>query len=114
MSLTDLKIKKAKPKEKKYKLYDSDYLYLEIYPNGKKQWIYKYKNIKEFKIGDYPSLGLKEARIKRDELKRDIELNGLDEVISKIKLKKAEQKRYLAIQLTNGWKYIKKARQKEV
>ena len=107
MSLTDLKIKKAKPKEKKYKLYDSDNLYLEIYPNGKKQWIYKYKNIKEFKIGDYPSLGLKEARIKRDELKRDIELNGLDEVISKIKLKKAEQKKVFS-NIVNEWMEVYK------
>jgi integrase len=107
MSLTDLKIKKAKPKEKKYKLYDSDYLYLEIYPNGKKQWIYKYKNIKEFKIGDYPSLGLKEARIKRDKLKRDVELNGLDEVISKIKLKKAEQKKVFS-NIVNEWMEVYK------
>ena len=90
MSLTDLQIKKAKPKEKKYKLYDSDYLYLVIYPNGKKKFVYYYKKQKEFPIGEYPALSLKEARIKRDQIKREIELKGLDKVIEereKIKLK---------------------------
>jgi hypothetical protein len=45
MSLTNLKIKSAKPREKKYKLYDSDYLYLEVYPNGKKQYMYQAKDL---------------------------------------------------------------------
>ena len=90
MSLTNLQIKKAKPKEKKYKLYDSNYLYLVIYPNGKKKFIYYYKKQKEFPIGEYPLLSLKEARIKRDEIKREIKLKGLDKVteeLEKIKLK---------------------------
>jgi len=102
MSLTDLKIKSAKPKEKKYKLYDSDYLYLEVYPNGKKQWIYKYKNLKEFKIGNYPALSLKEARIKRDHLKRDIELKGLDKVVEELKELKLQPKRKFE-NVVNEW-----------
>ena len=102
MSLTDLKIKGAKPKEKKYKLYDSDYLYLEVYPNGKKQWIYKYKNLKEFKIGNYPALSLKEARIKRDQLKRDIELKGLDKVVEELKELKLQPKRKFE-NIINEW-----------
>jgi len=107
MNLTDLKIKGAKPKEKKYKLYDSDYLYLEVYPNGKKQWMYKYKNQKEFKIGNYPALSLKEARIKRDQLKRDIELIGLDEVINKLKELKSQPKRRFE-NIVNEWLTIYK------
>jgi integrase len=93
MNLTDLKIKSAKPKEKKYKLYDGDYLYLEIYPNGKKQYMYKYKNLKEFKIGNYPAISLKEARQKKNKLKRDIELIGLDEVIKELQEVKSKPKR---------------------
>jgi len=107
MNLTDLKIKGAKPKDKKYKLYDSDYLYLEIYPNGKKQWMYKYKNLKEFKIGNYPTLSLKEARIKRDQIKRDIELKGLDEVVKKLKEIKSQPKRRFE-NVVNEWLIIYK------
>ena len=44
---------------------------------------------------------------KRDELKRDIELNGLDEVISKIKLKKAEQKKVFS-NIVNEWMEVYK------
>jgi len=81
--LTELEVKKAKAKEKKYKLYDKDYLYLEIYPNNIKKWVYDYKKKKTFSIGKYPDLTLKQARIKRDEIKRDILLYGLDEVLAK-------------------------------
>jgi integrase len=93
MSLTNLKIKSAKPREKKYKLYDSDYLYLEVYPNGKKQYMYKYKNLKEFKIGNYPALSLKEARQKRNRLKREIDFIGLDEVVRELQETKLQPKR---------------------
>lgn len=93
MSLTALEIKTAKPKEKKYKLYDSNYLYLEVYPNGKKQWMYKHKNGKEFKIGNYPAFGLKEARLQRDKLIREIELKGLDKVAEERKEKRLNKKR---------------------
>jgi len=81
--LTELEVKKAKAKEKKYKLYDKDYLYLEIYPNNIKKWVYDYKKKKTFSIGKYPDLTLKQARIKRDEIKREILLYGLDEVLAK-------------------------------
>jgi integrase len=105
MSLTDLKIKNAKPKEKKYKLYDSDYLYLEVYPNGKKQYMYKYKNLKEFKIGNYPTISLKEARQKKNKLKRDIELIGLDEVVKALQELKIQPKRRFN-NVVNEWKII--------
>ncbi len=36
--LTEQAIKRAKPKDKQYKLTDSDSLYLRIYPDGKKYW----------------------------------------------------------------------------
>ena len=41
--LTDTKIKKAKPKDKIYKLFDGNGLYLEVKPNGKKTWRVKYR-----------------------------------------------------------------------
>jgi len=100
--LTELKIKQAKPKNKKYKLYDGDYLNLEVYPSGNKQWIYKYKNIKEFKLGNYPALSLKEARLKRDELKKEILLNGLEKVLIKRQESKTKEKRKFE-SVVNEW-----------
>ncbi|MCD4726739.1 MAG: tyrosine-type recombinase/integrase [Pirellulales bacterium] len=54
--LTDIKIKKAKAKDKVYKLTDGNGLFLEISPNGKKRWRYRYRIAgKEnlFALGDY-------------------------------------------------------------
>jgi len=91
--LTELEIKKAKPKEKKYKLYDGDYLYLEVYPSGNKQWIYEYKKKATFRIGSYPTLKLKDARLKKEQIKREIELYGLDLVLQKRQEEKTKPKR---------------------
>jgi hypothetical protein len=55
--LTDTKIKKAKPKDKVYKLFDGDGLYLEVKPNGKKTWRIKYRlngKGRTYTIGKYP------------------------------------------------------------
>lgn len=41
--LTDTQCKAAKPKEKSYKLSDSNGLYLEVKPNGVKAWRYRFK-----------------------------------------------------------------------
>lgn len=42
MALTDTACKNAKPKEKVYKLGDSEGLFLLIKPNGAKHWRLKY------------------------------------------------------------------------
>ena len=42
MPLNDIAIKNAKPKDKKYRLRDSDKLFLEIYPNETKGWRVRY------------------------------------------------------------------------
>lgn len=65
MPLTDAKIRNAKPSDKSIKLTDSGGLYLEVRPTGSKLWRYRYRIAgKEnlFAIGDYPALGLAEAR----------------------------------------------------
>ena len=58
--LNDTQCRNAKPKDKPYKLRDSNGLYLEIKPNGVKAWRYRFElredgKIKEsvFAIGDY-------------------------------------------------------------
>jgi len=80
--LTELKIKRAKPKEKLYKLFDGNGLYLEIKPNGKKTWRVKYRfNNKEktYTIGEYPIIPLTQARGIAQEVKNKV-LQGIDPV----------------------------------
>ncbi|MDR3417728.1 MAG: integrase arm-type DNA-binding domain-containing protein [Nevskia sp.] len=69
MSLTDTKIRNAKPKEKPYKLMDGLGLFLFVSPNGSKLWRYRFwLHGKEglYSIGDYPMVSLAQAREARD------------------------------------------------
>ena len=73
MALTDVTIKNAKPKDRPYKLYDSQGLYLIITPSGRKWWRFNYllnKKQKTISLGVYPDVTLKDARKKRDEAKK--------------------------------------------
>lgn len=75
MSLTDIKCRTAKAKEKPYKLYDFEGLYLEVRPTGTKFWRVKYRvegQESTYTIGSYPIVPLSEARLKRSELKLSI------------------------------------------
>lgn len=68
MSLTELKIKSAKPKDKPYKLSDGDGMFLLIHSNGSKYWRLKYRvsgKEKLLALGTYPEVTLGEAREKR-------------------------------------------------
>jgi integrase len=70
MALTDAKIRNARPSDKPIKLTDAGGLYLEVRPTGAKLWRYRYRIAgKEnlFAVGEYPALGLSEARAKRVE-----------------------------------------------
>ncbi len=70
MPLTDVKIRQAKATDKPLKLTDSHGLYLEIKPNGSKLWRYRYRIAgKEnlFALGEYPAVGLSDARKVRDD-----------------------------------------------
>lgn len=85
MALTDLKIKKAKAKEKPYKMYDALGLFVLINPNGSKLWRQKYQlNGKERLIthGSYPSVTLREARAKRDAIREQLAI-GTDPAVQK-------------------------------
>ncbi len=80
MPLTATAIRKAKPREKPRKLYDSRGLYLEIAPRGTKAWRFKYRfagKEKRISMGIFPEVSLKLARERRDEarklLARDID-----------------------------------------
>ncbi len=73
--LTDTQCRTAKPKEKLYRLNDFNGLYLEVKPNGKKAWRYRFKlNGKSsmFALGEYPTVKLAEAREKCEQARKQV------------------------------------------
>jgi len=78
--LTDTAIRNAKPGDKPSKLFDERGLFLLVTPTGGKWWRLKYRfagKSKLLSLGVYPTVGLKEARIKREDAKRLL-ANGID------------------------------------
>ena len=75
MPLTELEVKNARPKEKRYQLPDGNCLYLEITPIGTKSW--KMRHFKDKKettltLGKYPDISLKDARTLRNDVKKRV------------------------------------------
>lgn len=73
MSLTDTKVKNARPAEKAVKLTDGFGLYLLVHPNGSKYWQSGYRfdgNQEVFFIGVYLAVSFVDARQRRDEAKK--------------------------------------------
>lgn len=65
--LTVKQIESAKPKDKPYRLLDSDGLYLYIPASGKKVWQLRYRvagKEKVMTLGKYPFVTLQDARVK--------------------------------------------------
>ena len=70
MPLSEIKIRKARPQDKSYKLYDEKGLFLLVNPSNTKYWRHKYRfAVKEQtgSYGVYPEISLSEARAKRDD-----------------------------------------------
>ena len=83
--LTENKIRKAEIREKQYKIYDGDGMFLLIHPNGSKYWRMKYTFDGKSKLasfGVWPGISLKEARERRNESKQKIK-NGINPVKEK-------------------------------
>lgn len=75
MALTDTAVRKAKSKEKPYKVTDSLGLYLVVNPQGSKLWRLKYRMEgveRKLSIGAYPQVTLAEARAARDAARKQI------------------------------------------
>lgn len=77
--LTDAAVRAAKPQPRARKLTDGGGLYLLVQPGGARLWRYRYKidgveNV--FAIGEYPAMGLAEAREARARA-RDLVKRGL-------------------------------------
>ena len=80
LPLKDTQVKSSKAREKDYKLFDGGGLYLLVTKGGGKLWYLKYRiNGKEKKmaLGAYPAISIRDARSKREELKKMI-AHGVD------------------------------------
>lgn len=80
MSLSEMKVRNAKPKEKFYKLADGDGLHLYVTEKGSKLWRFRYRfgrKEKLLSLGIYPEISLVDARQRRDEARRQL-AHGID------------------------------------
>jgi len=80
MALTDTAIRKAKPADKPYKLFDERGLLLLVAPSGGKWWRFRYRfdgKHKWLSMGVYPDVPLAKAREKRDKA-RQLLADGID------------------------------------
>lgn len=85
MALTDAVIRAAKPRQSQYKLFDEGGLFLIVKPSGGKLWRLKYRHAgkeQQLSIGIFPDVGLKEARRRRDDARREI-ASGLNPAFEK-------------------------------
>lgn len=75
MALSDAAIRAAKADETQFKLFDEGGLFLIVRPSGGKLWRLKYRHQgkeQQLSIGRYPDVGLKEARERRDQARKQI------------------------------------------
>jgi hypothetical protein len=84
-TLTELRVKAAKPGEKPYKLFDQRGLFVLVTPAGGRLWRFKYKRggvEKLLTLGQYPEVSLKRAREKRDDARRQLS-DGVDPTLKR-------------------------------
>lgn len=80
MKLTEAKVRAAKPNNKDQMLNDGNGLYLRIRPGGSKKWIIRKKfngRVTVSTLGQYPSVGLKQARLAAAELAMSKDVNSI-------------------------------------
>ncbi|MGE0109612.1 MAG: tyrosine-type recombinase/integrase [Bdellovibrionales bacterium] len=87
MHLTDMKCRKAAPKDRVYTISDGNGLSLRIKPNGSKSWLFRYRydgKPKTISLGQYPLISLQEARSKREDSRKTVSEGKNPSVIRKI------------------------------
>ena len=97
--LTDLKCRKAVPKEKPYRIADKGGLGLLITPTGGKLWRWAYRfngKMKQMAFGKYPDVPLAEARKRHANARGDL-ANGVDPMAVRKEVK--EQKRIQKVEV---------------
>jgi integrase len=79
-TLSETRVRTARPKQKPYKLFDERGLYLRVEPGGGRLWRFRYRYggvEKLLALGAYPDVPLKRARAKRDDARRLL-ADGID------------------------------------
>lgn len=85
MTLSDTKLRNAKPRSKQYKLMDDLGLYVLVKPNGSVLWRFDFQiagKRKTLSVGKYPAITLKAAREERDKA-RELLDQGKDPTVQK-------------------------------
>ncbi|MEJ2724788.1 MAG: integrase arm-type DNA-binding domain-containing protein [Deltaproteobacteria bacterium] len=92
MPLTDAKARNAKPKSKPFKIFDTEGLFLLVSPAGGRWWRFKYRiegKEKLISLGTYPEVSLAQARVRRDEARKQV-ADGIDPSQARKALKDAK------------------------
>jgi len=92
--LSEMQVRSARPRDKDYKLFDTQGLYLKVSTSGARLWRFKYHYgpvERLLTLGAYPEVSLKRAREKRDEA-RELLKEGIDPAVKRQteKLRKAD------------------------
>ena len=93
--LTENVVREAVIREKQYKIYDGDGMFLLVHPNGSKYWRMKYifdGKSKLASFGVWPGISLREARERRYDAKQKIK-RGINPVEEKRKNKQLQDMR---------------------
>jgi len=80
MPLSDALVRNAKPRERRYKLFDETGLFLIVTPEGGKWWRCRYRwqgKEQTLSLGTYPAVTLKKARLARDAIRQQLR-DGID------------------------------------
>jgi len=97
--LTAAKVKNAKPRDKRYKIFDGAGLYLEIAPSGGKWWRLRYQQggkERRMSLGTFPAVSLAEARRRRDKARAEI-IQGVDPLAKKAANNRASGETFEAV-----------------
>ena len=103
MSLTELQVRNAKPRDAQYKLSDGGGLFLLVHSNGGKYWRLAYRFIgkqKTLALGVYPDVSLADARERREQARKLLANNTDPSVV------KQEQKAAIVALSENSFEAI--------
>ncbi len=73
MAVTDLQIRKSQPRDRAWRLFVGQGLYVEVSPHGGKWWRFKYRHLgreKRLSFGTYPTISLQKARDLREQARK--------------------------------------------
>jgi len=97
--LSDARIRAAKPRDRAYKLFDTQGLYLKVSTSGARLWRFKYclhGRERLLALGQYPDVSLSRAREKRDAARRLV-ADGVDPAVQRLVEKNAKAETFAVI-----------------